>query len=137
MKIDKRKIKVLYLGTAYFLLVGFGVLFVINLALKNLIWPFFDNSIIVVSIINLGLSLFVLWLAIKIFSPIFNLQLRNYNSKQFLMVSLFLMFIAIVITSFYLFPELTNMARIIQLIYSSVLLGFFSYFSYNYIVKEK
>jgi hypothetical protein len=135
MKINKIKLEILYLSLAYFLLLGFGVLFVVNLTLRSLVWPFFQNTIIISSV-NLLFSIFILWSAIKIASPFFKLKLKN-NNKHFLIISSLLMFFAILVTNFYLYFSLTATAMIVQAVNSLILLASFSFFSYNYIVKDK
>ena len=136
MKFLKIKLEILYLSLAYFLLLGFGVLFVVNFTLRSLVWPFFQNTIIVSSI-NLLFSLLILGLAIKFSSSFFKSKLQELDSQHFLIISSALMFFSVSITNFYLYFSLTFTAMIIQLINSVVLLGFFSFFSYTYLVKEK
>ncbi len=132
----KMNTKTLSLGLIYFFLVGFVVLFLVDLLLRSLIWPFFENTLII-SIINLFFNLLAMYLAIKFFSPIFKSKLEGSDAKHFLIVSSFLMFLAVTMTGLYLYSDLTNTAKMVQFINSGLLLGFFSFFSYNYIVKDK
>lgn len=135
MKIPKIKLEILYLSLAYFLLLGFGVLFVVNLTLQSLVWPFFKNTI-TISVINLLFSLFILWVSIKFSAPFFRPRLKDSNKKYFLIIVSFLMFFSILLTNLYLYFSLTATAMLVQFVNSAILLGFFSFFSYNYIVKK-
>lgn len=132
---NMKKARTILLALAYFLLAGFGVPFVSNLFLRELVWVFFEPGFSVV-ILNLLLSLLFLALGILFLVPLIRSHLASEEKSLFLASAVLLMFLALMYASIRLWSELDSSGRILQAVTAFSLLGIFSFLSYNKVIKE-
>jgi hypothetical protein len=132
---NMRKARTILLALAYFLLAGFGVPFVSNLFLRESVWIFFKPSLFI-SIINLFFSLFFLYLGVIFLVPLVRPYLDKAEKNLFIASAILPMFLALMYASVRLWSELDNSARILQTVTALLLLGIFSFLSYNKVIKE-
>jgi hypothetical protein len=134
--IIKKKLKTLSLAFLYFFLSGFLTIFLMNLLLRELVWAFFSDSGLLISLANLVFSLLALYLGIHFLTPHFHGLLELGESRLFFAVSQLIMIASLALASYLVLPGANNYAKVLQLFNALVIAATFAYLSQKYLKKH-